>query len=202
MTKQTWTAIVRHYNAHGRHRSADELDLFAQLASLNEAIDRAALATDSRGKRFGHQSRIRARSLAEAHTALRRARSAIQGSRSFDELLGVITRALGDVIGIGELFCYDTAFRIGGHLRLYPERVYLHSGTRQGVRALGIRVRQRTALDVAEVPKELRALRPYEIEDVLCIYKGQFLRQRNLILGPAGCASATRRGSQQGKCRL
>jgi|SRR5215472_6933853 len=200
MTKQKWTAILRHYDANGRRRSADELNWFSQLPSLNLAIARAALATDSRGKRFGHQCRIRAGSLAEAHNALRRARSSIHRSRSFDELLGIITFALDEVAGIGELFCYDTAFRIGGHLRLYPQKIYLHSGTRQGARALGIRVRHKDALEVTELPTELRCLSPHEVEDVLCIYKDQFSNPETSSWRLTGCASISRGRVRRREC--
>jgi hypothetical protein len=65
---------------------------------------------------------------------------------------------------------YDTALRIGAKLGLEPEVVYLHRGTRRGVRALGLDA-DRTFVALGELPHELRALRPHEIEDCLCIYK-------------------------------
>lgn len=191
MKREAWSAILRHYNTHGRRRAADELDWFAQFPSLDHAIARGATATDARGKRFNHQRRISKGTLAEAHKALRRARSAIQASKSFDELINVVSRALEDVFGVGELYCYDTAFRLGGYLRIYPERVYLHSGTREGARALGILVGKRDALEIAELPKELRGLLPHEIEDVLCIYKGQFSRPQSPIRSSFSCAPSS-----------
>jgi hypothetical protein len=62
---------------------------------------------------------------------------------------------------------YDTALRIGAKLNLFPTRVYLHAGTREGVRGLDAR---EDALYVADLPRKFHALKPHEIEDVLCIF--------------------------------
>jgi len=40
------------------------------------------------------------------------------------------------VYGVGELACYDAALRIGGNLNIFPEKIYLHAGTRTGAREL------------------------------------------------------------------
>jgi hypothetical protein len=74
------------------------------------------------------------------------------------------------VHGIGELYVYDTALRLGAHLRLLPGEVYLHAGMRRGARALGLDHRVRS-LAPTKLPTPLRRLRPYEMEDVLCIYE-------------------------------
>ena len=39
---------------------------------------------------------------------------------------------------MGELVVYDTALRIGARFGLEPEKVYVHRGTREGVRKLGL----------------------------------------------------------------
>ena len=56
-----------------------------------------------------------------------------------------------------------------------PDRVYLHSGTREGARALGLAA-ERSFLPMDELPPELRRLKPREVEDLLCIYKGELKR--------------------------
>jgi hypothetical protein len=65
---------------------------------------------------------------------------------------------------------YDTALRIGAKLGLEPDVVYLHRGTRSGVKVLGMDA-GRPFVRPDELPDELRVLRPHEIEDCLCIYK-------------------------------
>jgi hypothetical protein len=81
----------------------------------------------------------------------------------------MMNELLEDVPGIGELYIYDTSLRIGAKLNLYPKKVYLHAGTRRGARALGLKAD--TSLNVPDLPSEFRCLLPYEIEDVLCIFK-------------------------------
>ena len=65
---------------------------------------------------------------------------------------------------------YDTALRIGAKLGVEPKTVYLHRGTRSGAKALGIET-NRPFIEVHEFPRQLRSLRPRELEDCLCIYK-------------------------------
>jgi hypothetical protein len=54
--------------------------------------------------------------------------------------------------------------------------VHLHRGTRTGARALGLDT-SRSFLKPTDLPKEIRSLRPHEIEDFLCIYKHHFARR-------------------------
>ena len=65
---------------------------------------------------------------------------------------------------------YDTALRIGAYLRLEPKEIHLHTGARDGAKALGFRGGRRS-LRPNELPRSLRRLKPYEIEHCLCIYK-------------------------------
>ena len=81
-------------------------------------------------------------------------------------------RNLSGIRGLAELYYYDTALRIGASRSLMPKHVYLHRGTRDGARALGLDWRA-DLLDPRALPKELAVLEPHEIEDFLCIYKDQ-----------------------------
>ena len=89
----------------------------------------------------------------------------------FDGILAIVEACA--VPGFGQLCVYDTALRLGCWLRRLPERVYLHAGTRKGARAL-VHAASGPCIDVAELPPELRPLRPDEVEDFLCIYKDEF----------------------------
>jgi hypothetical protein len=75
--------------------------------------------------------------------------------------------------GLGELFCYDTSLRLGAFLNRGPEFIYLHRGTREGARALGLNARVQY-LTSSQLPAEIRKLAPLEAEDFLCIYKTHF----------------------------
>jgi hypothetical protein len=65
----------------------------------------------------------------------------MRAARSFDELLNLIERRLNDIRGLGELYFYDTALRLGAYLRLMPNAVYMHRGTAVGAKATGIQQR-------------------------------------------------------------
>jgi len=107
----------------------------------------------------------------------------IATAKTFDHLHNTIEKLVGNISGIGELYIYDTALRIGAKLGLEPDKIYLHRGTREGAKYLGLNF-EKKYLEITEVPAELRTLKPREIEDVLCIYKDQFKK-------PAGKAAAS-----------
>ena len=53
-------------------------------------------------------------------------------------MLRLVERELMGIRGIGVLTVYDVATRIAAHLDLEPARVYVHAGTAEGARALGL----------------------------------------------------------------
>lgn len=147
------------------------MDWFRQQPTLEFAIEQAALATNSKDKRYSHQCRLKKTVLEEARRVLLMNSKTIAQSKSFDDLFSLVETKVGGITGIGELYIYDTSLRIGAKLGLLPTKVYLHAGTRKGAQALGFKGRVRT-VEVSELPSELRQLEPYEIEDVLCIFAG------------------------------
>jgi hypothetical protein len=163
-------AIVRIYIHKIRPRARAEIDWFAGQPSLEVAIEKAALAVNSRGKRYSHQRRLKKVALKQALGALLDESEAIKQARDFHHLFELIEGAVKEIPGIGELYVYDTAFRMGANLNLFPARIYLHAGTRRGARALGLDGIGAT-LKVSALPKAFRILEPHELEDVLCIFK-------------------------------
>jgi hypothetical protein len=152
-----------------------ELRFFEIQRDLAAAIREAALARGPSGKRLSHQRRIPGRVLEKARKILASAEPSIARAKTFAELHDIIESSIRPLPGVGELMVYDTALRIGAKLGLSPDDVYVHAGTRVGARALGFRGSRKT-ISPAELPRPLRALRPREIEDVLCIYKSQLTR--------------------------
>ncbi len=170
-------AIVRTYIRRVRPRAEAELDWFRQQPSIGRAIEIAALAMNRRGKRYSHQRRLRKASLEQALSVLSDKSKAMIQAHSFDDLFRLIDSVLEPIPGIGELYVYDTSLRIGAKLNLLPNKAYLHAGTRLGARALGLNGSAAT-IEVPALPREFRALRPHEIEDVLCIFKDEFKTTR------------------------
>lgn len=162
--------ILRTYATQIRPGFERELDWFRGQPTLREAIRLAALAVNSRGKRYAHQRRMKREVLEGARDVLLRNEKSIAGCLNFDELYALLDRVLRPIKGLGELYVYDTALRIGASLGHLPQRVYLHAGTRLGARALGLDISAGT-LEISQLPAWLRALPAYEIEDVLCIFK-------------------------------
>jgi hypothetical protein len=173
--KTNLSILVRNYIKNYRKDANDELDWFKKQPSLEAAIKCAALATKE-DKRFSHQRRLAKDALKEAESRLQRSSAAIGQCETFDELHDFITMTLDDISGLGELYFYDTALRIGAFLNFYPDKVYLHRGTRHGAQQLAnfglLTLPQKThVLTMDSLPDALKELEPHEVEDLLCIYK-------------------------------
>jgi hypothetical protein len=169
-SRQSMANVVKSYKRCCRPHHSEQLQFYKTQESLSEAIEKAALAGLSNGKRHSHQRRIPGIVLLSAKDNLIRYSHDLAGCKSFSELHAKIDKIIGDIVGIGELTVYDTALRIGAYLALEPELIYLHAGVRHGVKALGLYHRLQT-LKKSELPKEFHELKPHEIEDCLCIYK-------------------------------
>ncbi|MCY2987531.1 MAG: hypothetical protein NTY19_06665 [Planctomycetota bacterium] len=160
----TLADLVQQYKRDHEH------DPSVAVADCRDLADAIRHATGSVGKVPGHQRRVGRRILQEACERLLRHRDEIRGCRSFADLIALVGRATEGIYRFGELAVYDTAFRLGVWLKLWPKAVYLHAGTRAGARALGLDLR-RGRVDMAELPVEVRVLKPWQVEDFLCIFK-------------------------------
>lgn len=161
-----------------RHHRADrllELGVFRHLRSFEEAIQKAALATDSRGRRHPHQHRFTASTLRACAQALLAHKGRLREVASFHELHDAVRRITRSVYGAGPLYVYDVAARIGARCSLFPDLIYLHAGTREGVRAFGLNYRDEF-LRPADLSPELRRLEAGELEDFFCIYRDELAR--------------------------
>ncbi len=181
-----WKEVVETYAAWGRRGANVELEHFRRQPTLEDAISEAALAR-FRGKKLDHQRRVPVAVLERSRRVLLANAKRLAEANSFDELFAEVEERIAPIHGIGELTVYDTALRIGAYLGHSPAKVYLHAGTREGAKRLGLDVRGKT-LDVATLPGALRRLAPHETEDVLCIFKNVFAQ------GPSkssrrGCAA-------------
>ncbi|GAB4377368.1 MAG: hypothetical protein Kow00121_26600 [Elainellaceae cyanobacterium] len=179
-------AIVRTYIQNVRPYAQTELNWFRQQPSLESAIEKAAFAVNSQGKRHPHQRRLKKSTLEEAHQTLLSNIKEIQHCKSFDDLFTLVEMLLNPIVGAGELYTYDTALRIGAKLNLLPTAVYLHAGTRNGAKTLGFNSRTKM-IEMAALPSELQQLEPYEVEDILCIFKDNFRQANTEPIENTGC---------------
>lgn len=172
----TLEELVHEY-VDGDHfcRCDDELRIFEGLP-LAQAISLAALSGFD-GKRHSHQRRLMASTLREARARLLDALPRIQPVASFGELYQVVTAVFAPIWGAGSLYTYDVARRVGTALSIEPDMVYLHAGTREGAKHLGVHGDQ---APISAFPKALHRLTPGQAEDFLCIFKGR-LAQAALV---------------------
>lgn len=177
---------VRAYIRTVREEKRCELQHYAQQATLEDAI-----ALTLQGQRHPHQRRLNQQVLVTVRDNLLQELQALRDSVSFDAILAIVHAC--SVPGFGELARYDTALRIGAWRSLLPDKVYMHAGTRIGARNLGLDV-SRGYLVLDEIPVQLRQLEPYEIEDALCLYKGDLVRRAPVLQGRS-CLRKKRRGA-------
>lgn len=163
---------MRDFIATYRAGERDELAFFKEH-SLEKAIELAALAKDSQGKRFSHQRRLTRESLQQGKQAIGSRLSQFQNAESFEDILKIVRCVTSKVHGLGELYAYDTALRISAKTGHEPEFVYLHAGTRIGAKRLGVS-RSQDYLHMTKLPEALQQLKPREVESFLCIYKNNF----------------------------
>lgn len=182
-----FAAIVADYRKHYQSGAKAELAWYARQPTLAAAVRRACLGLNVDGKRHSHQRRIVPGAIAAAGDRLAHSLSRIARAPNFDSLHRLIADLLSPIPGIGELYLYDTALRIGAKLGLQPTTIYLHRGTREGARAIGFSGKL-AHIHLRDLPPAFRSLQPYEVEDVLCIYKDQ-LRGGGIHGGGGGCAS-------------
>jgi hypothetical protein len=175
------------------------MDWFAsESLALPEAIERSCASIGEDGSLHPHQWRpfhIWPEAPRKATDLLRPLEGRIAVAHNFDDdLHPLICAALKQVKGIGPLACYDIAHRIGARLRprLEPTEVFLHRGTREGAKAVGVSINRERA-PITDFPKGLQELlTAAQMEDMLCIYRGTLAR----IAGGSiqGGAKVTARG--------
>jgi len=171
----TWGQLLQDYDTRHRPKRQDELDWFSTQTTFRGAIRAVARAEGRRGERLDHQRRIRRDAVPEAELVLMKCASLLRRATSFDALLQVIEIAIRPIFGIGELYCYDAALRLGCYLGLAPEYVYLHAGTRKGARAFAT-LRGKIPRLPREAFPELRDRSASEIENILCVYENIFAK--------------------------
>jgi hypothetical protein len=177
MTMASFDAILRSFQSDAPIRDAEFEWWKAEGLTLAGAISRACLSVipgRTRMIRHGHQRRLPEAVLCEATAAVLSLEHEIAAATDFDELHALVCLACSSVPGTGRLYCYDVAHRIGLHVGLSPAWIYLHTGTREGAKALGINVAGREHIALSELPQTLQVLSPADAEDVLCIYKSWF----------------------------
>jgi len=147
----TLQGLVDHYQKMQNDRTSannplkSQLDGYRELKEIKEAVTNAIQAKElvgksynlsgkRHGRRHGHQRRITPVAISSARKMLSHKK---WGFKSFEDLYACILDACKDIRGIGPLYIYDAALRIGACLNLEPKQVYLHAGALAGAKLSG-----------------------------------------------------------------
>jgi hypothetical protein len=171
---ESYDDVVDHYIRNCLDGAQEERHFF-NGCSLKEAIRYAGMCMRPDKKRHSHHLRRSTTTLAEAESVLQECANELRACETFDELHSLIHSKIHPINGIGPLVVYDVATWIGACRGLHPDRVYLHSGTAKGARAM-VPILGRKTISRSELPAAFRRLRCCEIEDCLCTYADDLAR--------------------------
>ena len=153
-------------------------DFYSSLINLKLAIENAANGINHKHVMDEHQYHIGYKNTNIARIELFKYYEEINNSEVFENIFEITDKVKKDVNMIGPLWSYDTALRLGFYKGIYPEKVYLQRGARDGARKLlnVSRIYGRTLDKNIFVKKiyELEKLHCYEIENFLCVFKNRF----------------------------
>lgn len=152
-------------------------DLVKSKRTLQEQIETAALSKNNEGIMHGHQRRVGEKRLKKYAQALLsdetvdRVKKAIK-SGVFHNVYLILKYETRNHYMVSSLTAYDVAQRICSVYGIEPEFIYLHTGTTEGAKNLGINTRGKEYFELKELPVWLSSsLGPADIENFLCIYK-------------------------------
>ena len=163
---------IADYNAEyrGMLRATER---FYRALDFHDAITYGASAAGPHGKIDPHQRRIGVKKLRRSAELLSRRRDEIRRARSFADLFIITEEIRFEVRGLGHLWSYDTALRIAFNRgsSFYPQAVFIQRDVVKGVRKIFTwRPAKGRTLPADIFPKELRVLKPFEIEHFLGVW--------------------------------
>lgn len=161
--------IADHVSARSSWRRAEHRAW--QALAENVALDRATRGQDARGVKHSHQYRIPNAVLCDASELANQMRPVLIEAEDFEEILDAVNQIRLALRGLGPMWAYDAAERIGAHRGIVPLRfVYVQRGALVGARRLGLVV-IKGRVRYADLPEALRVLDAGEVEDFLCVNK-------------------------------
>jgi hypothetical protein len=142
--------------------------------NIEDVIITAVRSRDKDGKKHPHQKRLQNDYLENYVQKLLKIKNKIAQIESFNSLYMLLEG--NKVHGVGEMLFYDVSVRIGEYLKMYPETIYVHAGTRTGLKNLLEREIHEKQIKKEILPEPFRSsdLTPGQLEDFFCRYKDIF----------------------------
>lgn len=166
---KSFREIIQDYISGRRPIVQREFERLRSIKDHSDLIRVASYTLQSGDKRSSHHYRKSSLLLDEIHRRLRSKRAFIMKLTSFDTVYDLLSELIGKLQGVGPLYLYDTSLVLCAGRGYLPDKIYLHSGTTIGARALELKT-NRDWITRQELPKEFQHLAAFELEDILCIY--------------------------------
>ena len=116
-------------------------------------------------------SRSKKRALSKAVKILTGMTTELECCCDFQTLHELITKNVSRIKGVKKVYCYDVAMRIGACKGFLPKKVYVHANkVRKATVALNLEIDGDETVDLRNLPRPLRCLKAYEIEDFFCVF--------------------------------
>ena len=167
--------IMEYKNERNDNCSVDRVVKYVlKQKNIEEAINTAVISRAENGKKHSHQRRLPNNCLEDYAQKLLEIKKQISQTKSFDSLYMLLEQ--NRIHGVGELLIYDVSVRIGEYLKIYPETIYVHAGTRIGLQNLQKEKIHEKQIKKETLPEPFRSsdLTPGQLEDFFCIYKDIF----------------------------
>lgn len=151
-----------------------QIEFCKSQRNLKNAIKVAAQSIDKNNHIHNHQKRVGRKDLNEFARVLCTRNRQIAKVKDFDELYRIVESL--KIEDIGKLTIYDTAHRIGFFLNIFPDKIYLHSGTKKGAKNVIGKLPRQEYIFQNELPPSFQRpdIEPWELEDILCsFFKGK-----------------------------
>ena len=170
-------AIRKYKNSRNSHEDTYIQHIVNNQHDTTKVIEIAASAVDTANRLHSHQYRVGKKVLAKFGERLLEAASEVTAAKNFDSIYSAIESKKID--RVGDLTIYDTALRIAySKPGCMPDKIYLHTGTRTGVRNIVPKLANRKYILKSDLPAVLSNsdLTPAELEDLLChISSGNYI---------------------------
>jgi hypothetical protein len=166
--------IIDNYKKQ-KNRSVDyHVQFCLDQENLKDAIEAAARAVDDYGKIHFHQRRVAKADLMALAEKLMSLENEFANAKSFDEIFEIVKKT--NQAGINEITVFDTAFRMGSYLNLFPDKIYLTSGTRIGAEHLLGKLDNINTLLPTDFPSpfQRKDISIADIEDILYVCRNEF----------------------------
>ena len=165
--------IIDNYKKQTRKPVDYHVQFCLDQENLKDAVEVAAKAVDEYGKIHFHQRRVAKTDLLAFTEKLATFENELAQAKSFDEIYTIVKNT--NQAGINEITVFDTAFRIGSYLHLFPDKIYLTSGTRIGAEHLLGKLDDRNTLFPTDfpIPFQRKDLSVADIEDILYVCRNE-----------------------------